>query len=463
MQSCALWSATATPLFKGIDFFTGSEGSLSTENPQNAKGAWNTGIKLSLKPLTVIASGHIKQTPFADFCTADAFFDTVKQNGSLTYGFSYSSTLFSSPLRIQLLGGTLGFSRSISRLKTPQLSSANAIRSEPALLPGIAPTLPSFTASPTPLAGALTIQSAQPHCFFPTLQAAYTETGELYASVYKTFAPPLFTDVTLSFTAGLFKYGRPLPETGWFQKERPFLEKQFLALETECSFSLGPVKSSTAAALVESPFGGAYLWVRTSNSVAFSHFSVLTDIFACDRPLITAKGSEPHTYFQCRVNPQGTLNILLAGTPVRIQLGLLGQIDLRETKAVCPVEYADYSAKAQSTITFKRTRLTLYTGGSYCTNDKDITFSAKGALSHNTPAFLTSASVGAQCEGKKTTVSVKGALYPKQGILYQTSAGGSLILKENALTSTEVNAGITFKKRVKKVSCTAKITFSVTF
>lgn len=442
-----------------IEFHSENAFSFPVENkshpdPDSFSFKYSTGAKLTARNVSAVYFTGIGATDFPALAAAIPHgIDSMQRK---RYGAKWSAQ--TRIVHADILAGTLLYSQGISRLKTPYITVPSALRKPSLLTPGISPELPSCSSSEKPLSLALSVSPGTQLPFLPTVQIAALETAEVYAGIFKRFSLPFAPSGSLSFSGGLFKFGRE-NTSSWFQKQQYFQEKKRLALEAELNLSYPGLRIASAAGIHESPFGGGYGWARIQDFILLGDFTLHSFYYIADASLITASKSEPGIRSQLCINPQ---YIFWLGK-TSLNMGILLYTAERRTRERICESFSEKKAKAALTV--QSGKHTVSTSGTVSRSEEDgfSEYSLQLKLSGKYRPLSFTSQVSFKNEDRdKNTVSFTQYVYPKKAAAASLSAGISVSEKDGDISAVP-SASASFKGGGKKVRWNVKASFSVSF
>ena len=439
-------------LFSDAEFVTYAE--QQNADAKDASGSpWDStsfrgasSCKIVFTHVTLFGSLSLKDSTLAE---CKSFDSRITANWGAALSFGQRTTLYST----EILCGNLHFSHAISRLKNPRPSSSSALRRPTALLPGIAPSLPTRSSASTGPALAVRIFPALSQHFLPSIEASYSQSGEWSASISASGritapAPTLLlpAECTIAVTTGSFLYQDYNP-SAWFSDEARFRGDLFPS--TECIISIiAPLFRTTnalginAAPVVTGKVDGdcednCTSWYRTQNALVIGPFCLGSSFFCADSSAVCSSGNHLTTQRQLQVNPQYTFFIHRA--PLRV--GLLGEITWNPLRS--------YAIRFDSD--FKPTGTLLACNAGYrCSSDKsDGSFNASVRISHRFSGCTPSLSVGFGKGERKTSwsgcLALRNAKQPSCSGMISTA----FFMEGNSFCSCAVSASISLSGKVK--------------
>ncbi|MGN0730150.1 hypothetical protein [Treponema sp.] len=435
-----------------IEFYSGSTFKFPLkEEKGNGTVKYDTGAKFHFGNVSAAwISGIGTETFHSIASSSPSEFEKLQK---YRYGVKYRLPL--KDVNMDFLAGTLCFSQGISRLRRPSFYIPGALKEPSLLAPGISPALPSWTSGKTPAAASAVFSPAKRHSVLPTLQFSVLETEEVYASVFKRFSAPFIPSASISFSGGLFEYGRE-NTTSWFQKQRAFTTEKRAALETEANLVFPHLRISTAAGIHESPFGGNCCWARSQNFILLQDFTLHFFYYIADAPLITADRTESRTKRQAGINPQYTFWF----GKTSADTGLLFYTAEKLTDKTIPETVKDHGTKAALNISSGIFRLSSSAGIIHYGESGGKEKSAQLKLNWKLRNFSAAANCSYKKEenGKQTGTFTAG-IYPQKILMTQASAGLSLS-ELNGNFQLTPTAGVGFKGGNKKIKWNIKTTFT---
>lgn len=260
---------------------------------------YNYGLRLNLDSTVIAGNAKLSSTKIKDLYGLKIMDLLYLQD--YTYGLKQSFKL--GELNVGFLAGTLKYSNSISRLKTPAIACPSPLKSSSTPLPGINPSLPSASATKSSFSWAAVLYPASQECCLPAMQLAVLETGEKYVALYKKTSLPVIPEVLFSFTGATVFHDCNIG-SGWFQNEKYYRGKEFFSGEFSLSMNWKQFKTSSSSGLYEHPFGGYKLWIRNQSFMTLRNFSLGMYIFNSDEDLLSASGTTTKTFRQIFISPQ---------------------------------------------------------------------------------------------------------------------------------------------------------------
>lgn len=438
-----------------IEFYSGNNFKFPLKDgKENFSLKYDSGARLKFRGLTAIWIAGIGTETFHDI--ASSSFCEFEAMQKYRYGIKYSAaTKFAAT---DFLAGTLRFSQGISRLKQPNFYVPSALKKPSLLAPGISPSLPSWTSGKTPLAAAISISPGNKNSFLPTIQLSVLETKEFYASAFKRFSAPFIPNATISFSGGLFEYGRE-NSSAWFQKQRFFSTEKRGAAETELNIAFAHFRISGAAGIHESPFGGNFFWARLQNFILLGDFLLHSFYYTADESLITADKTENRIKTQAGINPQYTFWF----GKTSVSTGILLYSAERQTIEKFPSAFNEYCAKTALSISSGKCKLSSNAAFIYSTEKNEKEYSAQIKASRNFKSSSTSATFSYKKEDSgKNTFSFTSTVYPKKTMLRQAGIGFSFSEKEGEFKCSP-SATTVFKGGNRKIKWNIKTAFLLNF
>jgi hypothetical protein len=361
--------------------------------------------------------------------------------------------------------GTLRFAGSLARLKKPCLSSPWNYGSLSLLKPGLAAALPTFTSSDAPAAFAVVLRPAA-GLPLPSVEAAATRDGEVYASVHEDLRFPAGRSSALymAVSGGSFIYGGT-ESSAWFYKEPFYREHRYLSADAETGFRLEDRMSlNLAAGFSENPFGGlddSFFWRRGQLAVSFHGLSLAAYHFEAETPgMILPGGSRLNMRSRLSLNPSiklptpaGTFSVALLGRrDVKLEDGDERDYFYHGLKGSW--RYGRFSVSAQYADSFperdadgERSHVRKCSLGCSCRWD----------------AFRLSSSFTFKADGDEKALSFSQKLYPASGAVSSVSLGISPVYGAGGLDRLKVSAGAVLSFRSRYGSFQGKLLYSSTF
>ena len=438
-----------------IEFYSGNNFKFPVKDgKENFSLKYDSGTKLKFRGLTAIWVAGIGTETFHDI--ANSSFSEFEAMQKYRYGIKYSAaTKFAAT---EFLAGTLRFSQGISRLKHPSFYVPGALKKPSLLAPGISPALPSWTSAKTPLSAAISISPGNKNSVLPTLQFSVLETKEFYASAFKRFSAPFIPNASISFSGGLFEYGRE-NTSAWFQKQRFFSTEKRGAAETELNFIFPHFRISGAAGIYESPFGGNFCWARLQNFILLGDFLLHSFYYIADESLITADKSENRIKTQAGINPQYTFWI----GKTSASAGILFYSAERQTIERLPSDFNEYCAKTALNISSGKCKISSSASFIYSPEKNEKEYSAQIKASRNFKSSSANATFSYKKEDSgKNTFSFASTVYPKKIMLHQAGIGCTLAENEGELKCSP-SATTVFKGGNRKIKWNIKTAFLLNF
>ena len=423
-------------VFKGVDFYTGAR--LKRLDGELEEPVFDIGAALRTRDFTFLYSEDVT--------------DHLPRRWGAKYHidgnyFWYDTTLYY---------GTLGFARSVSRLKRPLLSIRPSVGMLLPLKPGLAPNLPTFTSGERPVAAAGKFKPSVHSRFLPAFEGALLQNGDIYSSVYTR----LGSWFTLSCTSGDFFYGRK-PVSSWFYKEPFYRQKRYKAADAELSFCVpGRCTLNFTEGFSENPngdFSKSFFWDNTSLSIVTGLFTVNCGAFHARRPdMILPAGRKLNVKSQFFVNPQ----IHLASDKVTFRMGFLAANEKKLKKGLLH-DYYRYGLK--SVCEFNNLRFSFQYGKSfYKEYENESVCTYTGSVSYKAEPFYVSSSVTLTERAFSESLSARVNILPKSGALSKISVFTTC---EKGKKGEKYKAGADayFSYSSKKLSWKGKISYNLTF
>ena len=279
-------------VFQNLNIWSGLSAS-KTVNSDEIKIKYDSGIRLNTSLLDLTLSTG----------TNNFSLENPAAGQKYRYGTQLHLNSKYFPFNIEVFAGTLKYSASYSRLKSPLIPSFSPLKTAVLLPWGTSPSMPGFTGTPAEISAAVTISPGMKTKSFPEFQAAVIPQKEFFFSINKTFSIPRTGSLNAGFTGGVFKHGQKTTSQ-WYFKKLPYKHDFYSAGELLFNFTAPVWRSSAACAFYENPFGGIRSSLRLTNSLLLENFTLNTIILLADADLISADGSMPHTEFQFKINPQ---------------------------------------------------------------------------------------------------------------------------------------------------------------
>lgn len=424
------------------------------EGKENFSVKHDSGVKLKIRGLTAVWIAGTGTETFSGIASSSP--SEFEQMQKYRYGVKcFSATKSASA---EFLAGTLKFSQGISRLKKPSFYIPGALKKPSLLVPGISPELPSWSGAKTPLSMAVSISPGSRKSVFPSFQFSIFETNEFYASAFKRFSAPLIPNASISFSGGLFEYGRN-NSTSWFQKQRYFSEEKRAAAETEANLVFPHFRISGAAGIHESPFGGNFCWARAQSFILLGDFLLHSFYYIADESLITADKTENRIKMQAGINPQYTFWF----GKTSASAGILFYSAERQTAERLPTDFNEYCAKTAISISSRKCKISSNASLLYSTEKNQKEYSAQIKASKNFKSAAASTSFSYKKENPhKSTFSFAGAVYPRKTMLSQAGIGFSTA-ESNGTLRHSPSASASFKGGGKKIKWSIKTSFLLNF
>ena len=413
---------------------------------------YNMGFTLNTMHFTMTANCSM---PAEDLKTiANEDFDQWKNRLKQTWGIQYRhSSIY---MNLDFLAGTLRFSKGISRLKNPVISVPSPLSGSTTMGAGISPSLPSASSAETPKALAFVISPGSLTNFLPVVQFGILETGENFSGIYRRFSTKIVPSLSLSLCMGFFCHGHE-NNSSWFQNQRYYREKKYLAMEGSANFSWNIFSISCAVGIHENPFGKPLVWSRISHVFQAGNFSLGIATFFSDPQLISSSGTFINTREQIFINPQ----YRIYSGKNSIHLGFTAGASFRETKTRFREKYNDYNGKASVRFTARGFSTQLNGGTNYSTENGIYEYSGGIKISVPFRNFTLGSAFSFKNEDEtKNTWSGEFYLNCRKGLLKNASAGFSI--KEN-LGEKSWNSDIGIKFRHRKKFCTINGTIALAF
>ncbi|MBQ0040082.1 MAG: hypothetical protein KBS64_06625 [Treponema sp.] len=324
-----------------------------------SKLKYNCGIKLDTGPLTATAGFILSNTELAQL-------PSMPLDENTSHNMGVGLKLAGQDTKIEVLCGNLGFSRSISRLKSPAYSFPSPLKTFSPFQPGISPSLPSFSSTNETISFAATVTpiGKMTSIVLPVIQFAFLDSGEKFISTYKKFTTAIVPSVTLGMTWGVFSHENDYSST-WFQNRKYYERSDWYCGEGLMNFSWSHLRTSTVAALCQNPSGGSSTCIRSQFQFLADSFSASLYIFRSDLDVITSNGSEPHVKEQLFFNPQYRFYTSRG----LLSLGISAGISEKQTKTRIHLPYKIYQTKGTASYDNRLIELSLTGGISYSTED----------------------------------------------------------------------------------------------
>lgn len=359
------------------------------------------GVALSTKDCSARVYGY---TDTISFDKGDSFFTSLN---SPMWGVGlHLNRLFSLPLQFQL--GTLTIGGTLSRLRSPALSSPSIFSSTFSLPKGLEVSLPSLTSSKKPVAASFLCETNTDK-LTTRVCAIADEDGAASSSLSLTAALPRMMKTGVCVTGGMFPIKDKKAHTSnpqWYGIDPYFLDGRFGALSIQTYFDSPLATCILTANVYDEPNKDTAFTGRGEAALHSGVFSLRNAIFFVNNPFtIDIDGGYVKKTFQLMTQPLITLH------PSRERLSTLSfgafvflqrYDEERDTKgrmyeytilnSTAGVKYTDRRISAQATFSVKNIPIT---GTSNEDSTEDITYKASinGSITSRTVRNTARASV----------------------------------------------------------------------
>lgn len=440
--------------------------------------AGSAGIRLSFDNADFRSYVTLPKTSFSELEIPQSLND-ARYGGSLS--------LFQKSVPLTLKAGRLSYSRSMTRLKTPNPSySANPLKKSFSFSPGLSPSLPTQTSSVQPVSGALSVSGKKLN--LPVLSKL---NADIMANEEDTVAASIYFRTKLSksvyfdtaFTGGQFYLEK---ETSYLKKNNAlFAGGTYKAFCAETAFRSPLFKANISAGVHESPYSSPYssasAWFDLKTRAAYKAFLLDCGFFAIPTsasspfaaPLIGADSSICKTITQVSVNPQIIFPLRLS-SPSFLRLGanVTGARKLTGTYSVAGTDVLKISAGVLFESTYFDVK-TVFTAANLLLSERATKVSLIPeesytlSLSASKAARLFAATASASLKYCPAPLStsyekhiINAALSLTPGKTRRLTLKGSLYhyIKDNEPYSSTLQASASYKLKTKYVHSTVKIT-----
>ncbi|MBQ1591399.1 MAG: hypothetical protein II077_05115 [Treponema sp.] len=457
-------------VFKGVVLSSAAKMDKSFgEKEGNAKFKFDSGVKVDFTGLSLFAGAGLPlQTVDEIKHGFEGGFSCVKEDAVTRWGLM-AETPASYPLRARALAGTLGFSHSLSLLKSPLLSGGSSLRGLSFAKGDIGCSMPSLSSAQREESVYASVEAAT-GSFRPEVCAMYSRDGTyaLSASFPVEFAKGCLFEAALA--GGMFLHGNAYASS-WFCKTLPYKEQNYASACSVANLRLPLFKSSSVFGLNQNPFGGFYRWFRTVDGVDLSSVLGLTSLsagfFTADQGMITAGGSRPDVarqFFLCASHAGYVKDSLLrGGTSFRRTLyaerassddaDFFGGLGLGKGKDLL-----------RSDISFNRGSFALaaYASGEF-DGGKDNVYKAGLSWRQRFEPLSSSLSFSGRKSGEKDSLSFKLSLRPEilpDDLSLNLGLGVNGHIMEGKLEGDKVDSSLALSFKGKFVCVNAKFSFS---
>lgn len=489
-------------LFQYIDIYTGMELAVpldevcSTEkftpyaerqsgNPFLNKSTLksSSSCRIVFKHITMFGSASLKDTRLISFQSPIQLVPDIHTNWGVSLHLGDAKTAYSA----EILFGTLHFSRAISRLKNPRLSSSSSLFRSAPFAEYCAPSLPSRSSTNSSVWFSVHTSPSKKRNFLPTLEASYSLEGEWLFGIGTSFCGLLvpgdflLQDVSfsLSITGGMFSHEGNSPSS-WYADTPRYCGSLRPAGEAVVSLSLPHFATSNAFGAYTTPFctgmtsssdatsGPGNFYFRTQNSLLFGPCSFTASFFTTDDGTYPASGTLLHTRRQLQFMPQCSFSLL--GTPLR--LGALGGIDWKTTSSAIPVPYRTFTFRFDAEYVPNSIRTALHTLYSFSEEDANSSCKLNLSFSKLLPTMKMSLALSSALTPKKddysfgllkTSWAAHLSLSGMQTPLYSAELSGSLSTDSGRMAGGTGSASVSFSFKQKWFRWTGKLAFLATF
>lgn len=266
--------------------------------------------------------------------------------GALRWGVGANLLGNSAPVSVR--AGSLSFSRSLARLRSPApSSSANPLSSPPSLSAGLGASLPSLSSSERP--AAISVSARLPAS--ASAEAFVSEGGDFgaSASVRGKIGRGSSVAAALTFSRAFVENGSAVLKKAGAGVEGAFRP----AALAELSVRTPPFRAELKAGAHGSPFGGADVWLRADASLACPFAMLGASLFAVPTrpssppavPLVGQNSSVVRTFSQASLNPQ--VFVPLGLSSVRLGANALVSGKIAATKGAEELSVGKFRAAAE--------------------------------------------------------------------------------------------------------------------
>ncbi len=437
------------------------------------------GAAFAGKDITLIFAAEMKElNTFPGFLPREDFCNYIEEKCKIKKGLLFHIDEKHFWYDTDILAGNLKFSRSVSRLKKPSLSCPSALASVSLLLPGISPSLPSFSSSKTPDALALSFTPSKRYSFLPGVDFAALEDGSWYVSFWEQKTLGSASKIVFSYNRCEFVHGGK-SSNSWFYSEPFYVQSRYTFCDLELGVKLSNFfVSNTIIGFCENPFAGfadSYFWERNQTRIKAGSFAFNFAVFNAENAYaILPSGSRLNMKRQIMINPQFAFGLPCGD----VKFGTLVQKECRPVKLSAARSRNPFNSDGMMTDSETYDVYTLkflfaWQNGStkfnvqYARKDDEssgktehtakFSFEASGDVCKS----VTSLSVKS-CDGKKT-FTWRESVTPGCGFLTGVYVGGTRTYVDGFYLSSSLNAGLTLFCRSKYVRWQGKLSYSVTF
>lgn len=427
-------------------------GAVSTLNEEAGKSTvkYDAGIKLSVTNLNVMFSTGINSYSIQQI--RESFLEDFFLNHKMRWGTQLRLPSALGFFSANFYAGTLTFSQGISRLKNPVISSSSLpLRSPVNFVAGFAPSIPSFTSTETPLSFAAELNPSRKLSFLPQVQFGCITGKDFFLNINKKFSTRFIPLITFSATGGFFTQSFSSSDS-WFEKTPYFPEGKTLALEQEVCLTFPHARSSTAAAIYESPFGKNYTWIRSHNALVLKSVIVDSGFFIADSNLITTDSSMPKTKFQYYVNPQKKFHF----GKCQLNSGIIFQQNFLETKDSFSTPYKTSSLKAALAFYRNLSAVTWNFSASHSQLTEEKTFTNKISFSRKFKPLTSNFSASLKTELQKQNLTFSESICFRKGFVSSLYFSASSDFDDWHFDKTKASASVSFSGG-KKIKFSGKV------
>lgn len=348
---------------------------VKTASPEDSTYSASSSVKISLNGVEVKAAYRIPSVQFGEEIDYDEW--------------SLGAALHLKPftgLPASVLLGKLNFSGSISKLKTPYVStSASCFGSTPSQAGGISVTLPGISSSTKPIAGAF-LYKTPPQTFLRRLDFSFffDEDGNFAQSSCISMKTGKKTTVSFSQTAGSFFITSETAQ--WFSQTRLFPRTQFWCADIQAAVSSPFYNGKWRADFYRIGSGDTQWCISGENELKAGQFSLFCSGFFLPSPdTLTPPSKKIKIRSQIKLNPTATFFPFRAS---RLRAGCIFYREERflsgtETEAIYKwgggLNYTDRNGSSRLTFVASQNTYTVYSYYSVRTVIKP-SFSATYAL-----------------------------------------------------------------------------------
>mgnify|MGYP007101888948 FL=1 len=388
-------------------------------------------------------------------------FTTAKDRQAKDIKFSYgikASTKDLLPFTLTALWGTLGLGGSVSKMRSPFFGIPSAFTGGTSASQGLSATLPAVSASgggEERFAFGAEYVSKNKNLSV-SLDSTFTLQGEWAASAGAQVKSAGLT-MGAALTAGSFIYGRK-SGTSWFKAEKPFCERNYLSLSGQVWFknlSLGNILKAEGDACIfvyESPFGGAFLALRTQGMIFFPFLGDARLGFGfsvADRDTVTSSGAKVKSPYQFYTNAQYSWQT--GGALSKAGLTFYG-------------EEAAFTIKARYRLSFGSG--TILWGGSFSqTDEQPQKLGTELSFSWLFPRLtsVTEAEISYDIKGKKASFTGEESLSFRKSLVQGMTLAVSGTGGEGGVKFSKMTFTMTLKNKSRRIPLTARLSISALF